>query len=62
MDENTRLILEKSRSAEARADEEPMRYDLKSLLEEGRKSILTPEGERLIREATQKQPPKAEQK
>jgi hypothetical protein len=36
-----------------------MRYDLKSLLEEGRKSILTPEGERLIREAAQKQPPEA---
>ena len=56
MDQNTRLILELARSSAVQPEEEPMLYDLKSLLEEGRKRILTPEGERLIREAKREQP------
>lgn len=56
MDDNTRLIMELARSSENQTEEEPMLYDLQTLLENERKRMLTPEGERLIREARRDQP------
>lgn len=38
--------------------EEPPSWDIATMLEEGRKQMLTPEGERLVREAKQQDLPR----
>jgi hypothetical protein len=48
MDENPRLLLELNLRQQPRPEHEPTTYDIKTILEEARKRICTPEGERMI--------------
>jgi hypothetical protein len=48
MDENTKLLLELTRKQQSTSERDPILHDVKSLLEEGRKRIYTPEGQKVV--------------
>ena len=48
MDENAKLVLDLTRNQSHVPEREPVAYDVKSLLEEGRRRVYTAEGQKLI--------------
>jgi hypothetical protein len=48
MDESTKLLVDLSRREPPPSNHEPLRYDVRSLLEEGRNRIYTNDGQRLV--------------
>jgi hypothetical protein len=53
MGENTKLLLESMRVEEVPVGEEPVSYDVKSLLQEIRDRVYTVEGRKLVEAARQ---------
>ena len=48
MDENTKLLLELTQRQQPPPERDPVSHDVQSLLEEGRKRVFTPEGQKLV--------------